>query len=426
LCPSSSPFCAEPTASTGHGSFRDPPAASSGLDDADGVVALGRAGSGAGRARALVVVCGLVGLGVSVAGCAKGPGAQVGLQPAAGGAPVSPTSTIAATAIHGELRDVSLTPAAGAAVPGTLSEDHTRWTPSAPLTYGTTYTWGGSAVDGSGKAMPLKGSFRTVKPASITGAKLNIADGGSVGIAAPIIVQFDEHVSDRAAAERALSVQTSNATEGSWGWLQDDLGGSRVFWRPKEYWKPNTTVTVKADIFGVDLGKGSYGQKNVAANFTIGRAQINKDDVGSHQLVVQRDGAEVARYEASYGKESDPDRNTHNGIHVVTEKFTDKRMVNPQYHYDVMEHFAVRISNNGEFIHANPETTSVQGEANVSHGCVNLSTADAKAYFDSVLYGDPVEVTGSPVPLSARDGDIWVWTMDWPAWQKLSALHRDS
>src|SRR5207245_2435776 len=133
------------------------------------------------------------------------------------------------------------------------------------------------------------------------------------------------------------------------------------------------------------------------SRFTIGRSQIVKADVQSHQLVVQRDGAEVARYEASYGKDADPDRNTHSGIHVVTEKFTDKRMVNAQYHYDVVEHWAVRISNNGEFIHANPETTGVQGSANVSHGCVNLSTADAKAYFDSVLYGDPVAVTGSQV-----------------------------
>jgi lipoprotein-anchoring transpeptidase ErfK/SrfK len=374
----------------------------------------------------MVLVCCLIGLAMSLVGCANGPGqAQVALQPAAGAQPVSPAAAVAATATHGELRDVTLTAAGGPAVAGTLSEDKTRWTPSAPLAYGTTYTWGGSAVDWSGRSVPLRGSFSTVKPASLTGARLNIAEGGVVGIAAPIIVQFDSHVADREAAERALSVHTSVDTEGSWGWLQDDLGGSRVFWRPKDYWKPNTAVTVKADLYGVDLGKGSFGEKNVSANFTIGRAQIVKADVGSHQLVVQRDGAEVARYDASYGKESDPDRNTHNGIHVVTEKFTDKRMVNPQYHYDVMEHFAVRISNNGEFIHANPETTGVQGEANVSHGCVNLSTADAKAYFDSVLYGDPVEVTGSPVPLSARDGDIWVWTMDWPAWQKLSALHRE-
>ena len=32
----------------------------------------------------------------------------------------------------------------------------------------------------------------------------------------------------------------------------------------------------------------------------------------------------------------------------------------------------MRISNNGEFIHANPASTDAQGSSNVTHGCVNL------------------------------------------------------
>jgi lipoprotein-anchoring transpeptidase ErfK/SrfK len=53
----------------------------------------------------------------------------------------------------------------------------------------------------------------------------------------------------------------------------------------------------------------------------------------------------------------------------------------------------VRISNNGEFIHSNPETTGVQGSANVTHGCVTLSMTNAKEYFHSALFGDPAEVS---------------------------------
>jgi lipoprotein-anchoring transpeptidase ErfK/SrfK len=352
------------------------------------------------------------------------------LSPRPGSPPISPVAPVGVTVRGGELRGVSLTRAGGSPVPGTLSDDGTRWAPSVPLAYGGTYTWRGAAVDEHGRTTPVKGSFRTVAPGGLTGATLNIADGATVGVAAPIVVQFDGHVADRAAAERALSVSTAGSgdgsTVGSWGWLQDDLGGSRVFWRPKDYWKPGTKVAVAANLYGVRLGKGIFGEKNVTTTFTVGRAQITKADVGTHQLVVRRDGAEVARYDASYGKESDPERNTHSGIHVITEKFTDKRMVNQQYHYDVVEKWAVRMSNNGEFIHANPETVGVQGSANVSHGCVNLSTADAKNYFDSALYGDPVEVTGSAVPLSSKDGDIWIWTLDWPAWQKLSAIDHDN
>jgi hypothetical protein len=39
-----------------------------------------------------------------------------------------------------------------------------------------------------------------------------------------------------------------------------------------------------------------------------------------------------------------------------------------------------------------------------------------------VLYGNPVEVTGTPVKLSAQDGDIWDWTLSWDEWTGLSAL----
>ena len=98
-------------------------------------------------------------------------------------------------------------------------------------------------------------------------------------------------------------------------------------------------------------------------------------------------------------------------------------MCNPHYGYtNVPEHWAVRISNNGEFIHANPDTVGDQGNTNVSHGCVNLSADNAEAYYDSAIYGDPVEVTGTNVQLSAADGDIFDWTVSWSEWQALSAL----
>jgi lipoprotein-anchoring transpeptidase ErfK/SrfK len=374
----------------------------------------------------MVALGGALGALALLVGCAQTPGSagpvQVTLRPGPGTAVISPAAPVSVMVTGGELREVTLNAENGPAVPGTLSEDRTRWTPSAPLRYGTAYSWAGSATGGDGRAVPVAGRFRTVEPASLVGARFNVAEGAEVGVAAPVIVQFDGHVTDRAAAERALTVHTSQPTEGGWGWLQDDLGGSRVFWRPKEYWKPGTQVEVAARLYGVDLGAGAFGERDVSTTFAVGRSQVVKADVHSHRMVVLRDGAEVANFEASYGEESDPNRNTTSGIHVVTEKFTDKRMTSQEYDYDVVEKWAVRISNNGEFIHANPDTVGAQGRANVSHGCVNLSTPDAKAYYDSVLYGDPVEVTGSRVPLSAKDGDIWVWTLDWPAWQQLSAV----
>jgi hypothetical protein len=58
----------------------------------------------------------------------------------------------------------------------------------------------------------------------------------------------------------------------------------------------------------------------------------------------------------------------------------------------------------------------------VSHGCVNLSTANALKYYNSVLPGDPVQITGSPIKLGPSDGDYYDWTMTWAQWQAKSAV----
>ncbi|WP_338051903.1 L,D-transpeptidase [Pseudonocardia acidicola] len=351
-----------------------------------------------------------------------GPAAVVGYQPTSGAADVNPTAPVSVSVTDGTLDEVSLVNAAGAPVTGSLNADKTKWTAGEPLGYGKTYTWKGAATGSDGRQVPVEGSFSTVNPAKQVRGVLNIGDGKVVGIAAPIEIQFDSHVADRKAVERALSVTTSVPVEGAWGWLPDENGGSRVHWRPEEYWPANTKVTVAAKLYGVAYGDGQYGAADVTSTFTIGRAQIVKADVKSFQMVVIRDGKQVASYPASYGLASDPNRNTRSGIHVVSEKFTDKRMVSQQYGYDSVEKWAVRISNNGEFIHANPVTDAEQGSANVTHGCVNLSIDNAKAYYDTALYGDPVEVTGTPIRLSARDGDIWDWTLSWQQWKGLSAL----
>jgi lipoprotein-anchoring transpeptidase ErfK/SrfK len=310
----------------------------------------------------------------------------------------------------------------GPPVKGELSPDRRTWISSEPLAYGRSYAWSGTAADADGRAVQLAGTVDTVKPAKVLRGTINIGDGRTVGVAAPIEIRFTGKVTDRAAAERVLRVETSVPTEGAWGWLPDEGGGSRVHWRPREYWQPGTRVTVIAPLFGVHYGGGAWGAADVTSTFSIGRAQIVRADVQSYRMDVFRDGRQVASYPASYGLDSDPDRNTRSGIHVITEKFTDKRMVSEQYDYDVMMKFAVRMSNNGEFIHANPDTVGVQGSSNVSHGCVNLSPADAKRFYDSAIYGDPVEVTNSGVRLSARDGDIWDWTLTWDQWRNLSAL----
>ncbi|MBY6684921.1 L,D-transpeptidase [Rhodococcus sp. BP-149] len=370
-----------------------------------------------------------------VAGCSGTPGssesaaptteaapvAAVTYAPAAGATDVSPTAPISVSVANGTFEAVSLTTADGRAVAGTLDPAKTTFTVTEPLGYDAVYTWAGTAVGSDGKPVPVEGTLGTVAPQSITSVSTNIGDGQEVGVAAPIILKFDDAIVDKKAVEKALTVTTNPPTAGSWAWLPDD-GGSRVHWRPQNYWAPGTTVDVSAKLYGVNYGGGAYGDSDVTVNFTIGRSQVVVADATSHRMQVVRDGQTVMDIPVSYG-EGNEDRNvTRSGIHVVTEKYEDFLMSNPPYYENVRERWATRISNNGEFIHANSLTTGVQGSSNVTNGCINLSTEDAQTYFQMAVYGDPVEVTGTRIDLSAADGDIYDWALDWPTWQSMSAL----
>ena len=236
-----------------------------------------------------------------------------------------------------------------------------------------------------------------------------------------IAVTFDAAVRDKVAAEQALKVETSSPTEGAWAWLDD----RRVHWRPKEYWKPGTQVHVTVDIYGRDLGSGTYGRNDLTSTFTIGRSQVVRADTRTHRMVVITNGVQSMDFPASMGLDSDPGRVTRSGTHVVMSKHATYGMTNPKYGYEnVVVPWAVRISNNGEFVHGYAPSVPDQGKRNVSHGCVNLSPANAKAYFDSALTGDPVEITGSTQQLGPVDGDYYDWAISWDKWTSMSASNN--
>ncbi|WP_197378321.1 L,D-transpeptidase [Mycolicibacterium mengxianglii] len=342
---------------------------------------------------------------------------------------VTPTTPVRVGVRDGWFQKIALTNPAGKAVAGHLNRDRNEFTTSEPLGYGVKYTWSGSAVGHDGKAVPVAGSFTTVNPAVTVSGQFQLADGQTVGVAAPIILQFDASVADedRAEVEKALKVTTIPEVEGSWAWLPDEAGGSRLHWRTKEYYPSGTTVHVDANLYGVPFGENAYGAGDSTLDFTIGRYQMVKAEASSHRIQVLNDSGVIMDFPCSYG-EGDLDRNvTRSGVHVVTEKYEDFYMSNPAAGYaNVRERFAVRISNNGEFIHANPASSGAQGNSNVTNGCINLSLTDAEQYFNTALYGDPVEVTGTRIELSYADGDIWDWAVDWDEWKSMSALSDEA
>lgn len=352
------------------------------------------------------------------------PVVTVSFAPATGATGISPIAPVTVTVTRGTIAQLSLTNAAGKAVAGALAAGGTSWSTTEVLGYGKTYTWAGTAMGTDGLTAPVTGSFTTLDPSTI-GATLNplIKQGSTVGVAMPVMLQFDGKVSDKAAAEKALTVTTSPQAVGSWAWLPDEGIGSRAHWRPKSYFAAGTTVTVSGKFYGLDLGGGSYGAEDVSSTFAVGRNQVVKADATTHQIVIERNGAAVASYPVSYGKGDVPRNVTRSGVHVVNAMDQTVLMTNiPGGYQNIEEHWAVRISNNGEFIHANPNTVGVQGSANVSNGCINMSNADAQAYFGTAMLGDPVEVTGTSIDLSAADGDIYDWAVSWPTWTSMSAL----
>lgn len=370
----------------------------------------------------------LVASGTAVGGTEDAPSigsgpALVALQPADGVPSADPGGTVAATVTDGTIETLELIDGRNARVPGRLSDDRTSWRADAPLPYGSTFTWSGWATGGDGERVPIAGSFATVEPKRLVKARLNVADGETYGVAMPIAVTFSAPVSDRAAVERALSVRTSEPVEGAWAWFSD----TSVHWRPREYWPAHTLVSVSARMFGVHLGNGAYGREDVGSTFSIGRSFVLRGDTRQHRLLAFADGVQVGDYKASYGQDSDPRRVTRSGTHVAMTKHSSYLMNSETFGYtDFPVKWAVRISNNGEFTHAAPWSAGSQGRRNVSHGCINLSMADARTVFEAVITGDPVEITGSSQKLGVRDGDYHDWAIPWDEWRTRSAVAQAS
>ena len=346
------------------------------------------------------------------------PVAKLTAAPADGAADVPVNVPVQVTVAEGAIDQVTLTNTEGKGVAGKLSDDKKSWSSTEPLGYGKKYAYAGQATGTDGRPVELKGAFTTVNPASQVRATLFPDDDQTVGVAVPIMVRFEADVADRATVEKALTVTNSAGVQGSWAWLSS----REVHYRPEKYWPANTQVHVEAKLYGVPYGGGAYGRADVTSDFTIGRHQLVKIHTPSHQLVVERDGQVVATYPASFGKDDDAELTTPNGTFVVMQKDPQFSFDNPRYGYtNVVKKWAVRISNHGEFIHENNDNAANIGKANTSHGCANLVEADAKAYYDSALVGDPVEVTGAITTLPAQF-DWYDWQVPWTQWQTMSAL----
>lgn len=340
-------------------------------------------------------------------------------EPTFGSEGVSPVQPVRMTVTGGKLLSLTLTNPAGRAVKGRFTSGRAGWESTEALGFAKTYTWSGKAVSSDGERYPISGTFTTVAPKTLVAATANVSDGGVYGIAMPIVLTFSEPVRDTAAVERALTVRTTPATEGSWAWEE---GGGAVHWRPRRYWQPGTEVSLDAAVYGVRTAEGSYGGQDLAAEFRIGRGQVVHADARTRRVSVVRDGKPVAEYPASFGDETDPTRVTPSGIHVILAKYPGyaDRDARPGCGTSPLR-WAVRLSGAGVFLHSAPGSVAEHGLRNVTSGCVHLAPAAAEQYFAEALVGDPVEVVGTARKLGPDDVYLQ-WTRSWDQWQARSAL----
>jgi lipoprotein-anchoring transpeptidase ErfK/SrfK len=322
----------------------------------------------------------------------------------------------------GRLRAVTVIAGGGRRLAGKLDEDGRSWVSTGALAPATRYRVVADAVDDAGTPARERTTFTTLRPRAELRAAIMPLDGETVGVGLPIGVWFNQPVADRAGVERRLQVSSSKRVTGAWHWFND----REVHYRPKSYWPAGAKVTLAARLAGTDAGGGLWGVADRTVSFRIGERRVSVVDVRSHRMKVTSGGRTLRTLPVSTGREKYP---TTNGVHFVIEKNAVKLMDSstvgiprnsPGGYYQKVA-WSVRISNSGEFVHAAPWSTGSQGRANVSHGCVNLSTANAAWYFRLTRRGDVVEVRGSPKRPGASFG-VADWNMSWSRWLAGSAL----
>jgi lipoprotein-anchoring transpeptidase ErfK/SrfK len=298
-----------------------------------------------------------------------------------------------------------------------VGPDGTTWSSVEPLGYNKQYTLIAEAL-GLGGVVRNTMAFETHSPENLTMPYVLPSDGEVVGVGQPVAIRFDEPITDRIAAQRAIAVTANPPVEGAFYWLSD----REVRWRPAQYWKPGTAVEVRVNAYGVNFGNGLYGQDDAATRFTIGDEVIAVADDATKTLTVRRNGEIVKTMPVSMGKNRTP---TDNGKYIIGDRYSFLVMdsstygvpVNSPDGYRTEVEWATQMSYSGIYVHSAPWSVGSQGVSNVSHGCLNVNPANARWFYDNTKRGDIVEVINTVGPtLSGTDG-LGDWNIAWEQWR---------
>ncbi|MFJ4539405.1 Ig-like domain-containing protein [Streptomyces tibetensis] len=325
----------------------------------------------------------------------------------------------------GKLTDVKMTVAgSGQAVAGSLSGDGKVWKPKEQLERGTKYQISATAKDADGRTAAANSIFTTVTSSNSFIGTYTPDNGTTVGVGMPVSFTFDKAITDRKAVQSHITVTSSSGQQVVGHWFN----GQRLDFRPEEYWKAGSKVTMKIDLDGVEGANGIYGVQKKTVTFTVGRSQVSTVDVNTQTMTVVRDGKTLKTVPISAGS---PEHTTYNGQMVISEKFVQTRMnsrtVGLGGEYDIPDvPHAMRLTTSGTFIHGNywyNKGNPPFGRQGTSHGCVGLAdvqgaggSTPAKWFYDNSLIGDVVIVKNSPDKTVAPDNGLNGWNMAWSQW----------
>ena len=341
---------------------------------------------------------------------------QVEITPTNGAAGADPSAGITVTVTKGTLKNVTVR-TSGDPVSGTLSPGGRAWHSLWALDVSQAYTVTATA-SGSGGTVTATSTFRTLTPSQTFTTEILQGYHQAYGVGQPIILYFSQKITDRAAVERALQVTTSTPVIGSWYW--DDSCGMAptcAYFRPRDYWPSGTTVSFTGHLNGVRGAPGVYGDHTLTQTFSIGPSLIAIGNTATHRTQIYYNGKLLYNWPISSGRPGD---DTPDGSYLSIEKENPVQMTGPGYSISVP--YSVRFTWSGDYYHDAYWSVGQQGFENVSHGCINLSPADAAIYYNMAVPGDPITIVGSPKAGTWDNG--WTqWFLSWPQYLQGSALH---
>jgi hypothetical protein len=149
-------------------------------------------------------------------------------------------------------------------------------------------------------------------------------------------------------------------------------------------------------------------------------------DNTTKQMTVTRDGALLRTVPVSFGKKATPSASGNFIVMIKNEWewFDSASFGVPNDSadgYRTKVYYPQRLTWDGEYIHSAPWSEGDQGKRNVSHGCTNISAANAKWLYEITHIGDPVIIKNTEERVKWQNG--WTdWEKPWSEYVKGSAI----